>query len=158
MTRLMFAYDNDTGLWWSRVEDHPAATTEKIAVPILDYEAIGVDGDFTRPFEYRLEAMTTEALQHANLVWTRKVPLHIRNLHRDFWGLQALRPSRASLTSRQAAALQALESSDAPLIEPEVAERMGRKPGQALPFLLQIAAKGLVRVQNRGGCVLWAVA
>ena len=158
MPRLMFAHDNDTGQWWSRVENHPAAVHDKIAVPVLDYEAIGADGDYTRPFAYRLEAMTTEALQHANLVWTRNVPLHIRNLHREFWGLQSLRPSRESLTFRQAAALQALESSDAPLTEPEVAERMGRKPGRALPFLLQVAAKGLVRVDNRAGCVLWAVA
>lgn len=157
MTSLMFAYDNNTGLWWSRIED-PSVPEKKIAVPVLDYEAIGAGGDYTRPFEYRLEAFGVEVLRSADLTWTRKAPLHTRNAHRQFWGLAPLRPSRDTLTPLQTAALAALESSDVPLSEPEVAERMGRKPGRALPFLLQVAAKGLARVQDRGGCVLWAVA
>jgi len=96
MLTITYALDRDTGLFWSRVENHPTAGNQKIAVPILDYEAIGAGGDFTQPLTYNLERMGIEALIHARLKWTRKAPSVVKDMHRAFWGLPPLRPGRHS--------------------------------------------------------------
>lgn len=90
MKTITYAVDLDTGQVWSRLEGDLAVGDQKIAVPILEYDKIGEGGDFTRPFIYYLERMDTTALIHARLRWTRKVPLEIRNQHRQFWGLKPL--------------------------------------------------------------------
>lgn len=63
-------------------------------MPILQYHKIGENGDFTQPLTYRLEGMSIMALVHARLRWTRKIPLDAKNLHREFWGLQPLKPAK----------------------------------------------------------------
>jgi hypothetical protein len=76
------------------VENHPTAGNDKIAIPILDYDRIGEGGDFTGPLTYHLEAMGIDALFHARLKWTRKAPSAVKDMHRAFWGMPPLRPSR----------------------------------------------------------------
>jgi hypothetical protein len=39
---------------------------------------------------YRLGRMDITALIHARLRWSRKVPLAVKNLHREFWGIKPL--------------------------------------------------------------------
>lgn len=94
MKTITYGIDLDTGLVFSRLEGDPTVGDMKIAVPVLQYERIGENGDFTKPLEYRLERMSTTALIHARLRWTRKIPLDAKNLHREFWGLQPLKPAR----------------------------------------------------------------
>ena len=154
---ITYAIDTDTGLWWSRVEGHLTAGQHRIAVPVLNYDEIGAGGDFTQPFTFHLEAMGIEALLRANLRWTRQAPLPVRNLHRGFWGLKPLEASRETLTDRQAAVLAILESQGGPMTEGEVARQWGRRPGAALSFLRQLAAKGLVEGRAEGGVSVWRV-
>ena len=58
MRQIQFAYDPETGQWWSADYD-----ARKVVVPVLDWEAIGKDadgndtGDFTGPLKYSLEMM-----------------------------------------------------------------------------------------------------
>lgn len=85
----MYGVD-DSGLVWSRVTDAPAMGAQCVAVPVLEYEKIGQGGDFSKPLTYRLERMDITALIHAPLRWTRKIPLHIKNVHRQFWGMKPL--------------------------------------------------------------------
>ena len=94
MLVVTYALDCDTGQWWSRVEGHPSAGRQKVAVPIMDYEAIGEGGNFSKPLVYHLGSMSIEALLHANLRWTRKAPSAVKDMHRAFWGMPPLRPSR----------------------------------------------------------------
>ena len=88
MLTITYAIDLDTGQVWSRVEGHRTAGLHKIGVPILEYARIGEGGDFTKPFTYELEAMGIEALLHARLKWTRKIPVETKNYHRRFWGMK----------------------------------------------------------------------
>jgi hypothetical protein len=94
MLIITYAVDLQTGQWWSRVEGHTTAGKQKVALPVLDYEAIGVGGDFTKPLTFHLEAMGIEALLHADLRWTRKASVAVKNMHRAFWGMPPLRPGR----------------------------------------------------------------
>ena len=153
--RITYAIDGDSGQWWSRVEGHPHAGQQKVAVPVLDYDEIGADGDFTKPFTYHLEAMGIEALFQANLRWTRQASLAVRNTHREFWGVGPLRASTGSLTDRQAAVLAILQSQGDPMTAAEVTRRWGRRLGAAVPFLRQLAAKGLVKPIAGGAVLLW---
>lgn len=93
MKTITYAVDQDTGQVWSRLEGDPSVGSEKIAVPVLDYLAIGRDGDFSAPLTYNLERMGIEALIGSCLRWTRKIPTEIKNAHRRFWGMKPLRVS-----------------------------------------------------------------
>jgi hypothetical protein len=59
-------------------------------VPVLDYEAIGEGGDFTKPFKYSLEKFDSIGRWTPTLQYTRKIPTPIKNAHRAFWGLKPL--------------------------------------------------------------------
>ncbi len=65
----------------------------EVAWPILDYEAIGKDGDFTKPLTYKLEKFSVLLVgpEWQTLIWTRKIPVEQKNIHRKFWGFQPLK-------------------------------------------------------------------
>lgn len=64
----------------------------EVAVPVLDYEKIGEGGDFSKPLKYHLEKLPVFALvgEWADLWWTRKIPVQVKNAHREFWGMRPL--------------------------------------------------------------------
>jgi hypothetical protein len=66
----------------------------EVVVPVLDYEKIGEGGDFNQPLTYTLESFPVFALagrEYNSLRWTRKIPLEIKNHHRQFWGMGLLK-------------------------------------------------------------------
>ena len=83
---ITYAIDTDSGMVVSRVGG-------EIAWPILQWDRIGVDGDFTKPLEYALETIPVLSVGSAwrALHWTRKVPVAIKNRHRVFWGMAQLK-------------------------------------------------------------------
>lgn len=87
MNRIItYCYDED-GLVYSRVGS-------EIAIPVLDFDSIGKDGDFTAPLTYTLEKDNVLSLASVwrSLTWTKKIPVEIKNRHRAFWGMQPLKP------------------------------------------------------------------
>jgi hypothetical protein len=87
MSRIItYAVEEETGLVYSRVG-------AEIAVPVLQYERIGKGGDFTGPLEYELEKFGVHELCGAwnTLRWTKKIPVALKNRHREFWGMAALK-------------------------------------------------------------------
>lgn len=83
---ITFAYHKDDGLVVSRVGS-------EIAVPVLEFEKIGQDGDFTGPMEYHLEKFPVHSIggrDWPRYKWTKKIPLELKNRHRAFWGFPAL--------------------------------------------------------------------
>ena len=84
MRTITYAFNTD-GEVISRMGD-------QIAHPILDYKKIGEGGDFTQPFEYFLD--TTSVLHFSGLysefIWTKRIPVELKNFHRIFWGLPPL--------------------------------------------------------------------
>ena len=84
----MYAINKEDGFVVSRVGN-------EVAWPVLHYDRIGRDGDFTGPTEYELEKMPVLSLAScwSQLKWTKKIPTRIKNLHRTFWGFKSLKES-----------------------------------------------------------------
>lgn len=77
---IQYAIDQDTGLVWSRVGD-------EVAFPECQYIEAGPNNCFD--LRYKLEKDTVlRTLPHANLKWTKKIPVKIKNVHRKFWGMK----------------------------------------------------------------------
>lgn len=79
---IRYAIHRDEGTVISQVGD-------AVAWPVLDYEQIGQDGDFTQPFTYTLERcpVLSVGAEWRRLRWTRKIPVELKNVHRAFWGM-----------------------------------------------------------------------
>ena len=84
----------------------------KMAWPVLDFPAIGMGGkdrcpntgkegeheypkgNFTGPFRYDLMEMDLyDVREYSVLLFTKKIPLEIKNYHRKFWGMKPVGPS-----------------------------------------------------------------
>ena len=86
MNRIItYAVSKDDGLVISRVGS-------EVAVPVLQYEKIGEGGDFTKPLEYELEKFPVLSLasEWPLYKWTKKIPVELKNKHREFWGFKKL--------------------------------------------------------------------
>jgi hypothetical protein len=89
---ITYGIDDESGLVYSRVGD-------QVAVPVLDFEAIGqggdgyAPGDFRGPTRYTLEKCSVYDIRDewAGIRWTKQVPLPVKNAHRQFWGFPPLR-------------------------------------------------------------------
>ena len=101
--RITYAIDQDNCVV-SRVGND-------FAWPVLDFDRIGAGGadkhpntgeesgayapqDFNGPMWYNLEKVYLFDMtpgQYARLRWTRKIPLEIKNYHRAFWGMKAVK-------------------------------------------------------------------
>ena len=81
---IQYGIDPDTGYVWSRVDS-------EVAVPVIDFAAMGPSDGFA--MKANLERMSTlDALPSINWVrWTRKVPIELKNMHREFWGMKPLK-------------------------------------------------------------------
>jgi len=81
--RIKYGIDTETGLVWSKIGS-------EVAVPILNYPAMTPANNFQT--SYFLEKMdvlkTLPSIKYVN--WTRKIPLSIKNIHREFWGMKKL--------------------------------------------------------------------
>ena len=90
--RIRYAIDTDTGM----VVSHNM-TTHEFCWPILDFAGIGqggngfAKGDFNGPMNYKLEKIASRDASCSSLIFTVKVPLKDKNLHRQFWGMKPIR-------------------------------------------------------------------
>jgi hypothetical protein len=83
---ITYAINQDDGIVVSRVGS-------EIAWPVLQYEKLGEGGDFTKPAEYALEKMPVTSVDGRTwqgLKWTKKIPVELKNRHREFWGFPKL--------------------------------------------------------------------
>lgn len=104
MQTITYAWDNDTGRVWSRFSPgHVDGKYQEdlVAVPVLQYNDMAPENNFQAT--YKLEKFRVhEALQGADLTWTKKIPVAVKNQHRSFWGLKPLPP--AGLFTKEAKA------------------------------------------------------
>jgi len=75
----------------------------EIAFPVLDFAAIGQGGDgfqpgdFRGPERYSLKKSPVHPyfregdVTYAEVRWTKKIPIPVKNLHRKFWGMRPLK-------------------------------------------------------------------
>ena len=96
---ILYGIEKDTGLVYSRVPSEPAKA--QCAGPVLDYAAIGqggtgddgieyAPGDFNGPVRYHLEKMPLYDV-YRHCTWTKKIPVELKNRHREFWGFPKLK-------------------------------------------------------------------
>jgi hypothetical protein len=90
MKQITYAVEKETGLVISRVGS-------ELCIPVMDFEGIGKGGDYTKPIEYTPQKFPLSALNwtYQNYRWTKKIPIEIKNLHREFWGFKPLKGEAA---------------------------------------------------------------
>ncbi len=80
---IQYAIDQDTSQVVSRVG-------LEYAWPILDYEGMTPENGYD--MKYNLEKLDCLQWVHLGcLVWTRKIPNKIKNIHRKFWNMKPLK-------------------------------------------------------------------
>jgi hypothetical protein len=93
MNRIItYAYSKDDGIVISRVDS-------EFACPVLQFEQIGqggngyAAGDFRGPMNYKLEKFPIHTIGRdwPRYVWTKKIPVRLKNRHRKFWGMKPLK-------------------------------------------------------------------
>ncbi len=84
MKTIMYAIDTETGHIISRVDS-------EVAIPVLQYNDMKPENNFKT--DYKLEKMHVFAIakSYGNYRWTVKVPLYMKNKHREFWGMKPLK-------------------------------------------------------------------
>ncbi len=84
MKTIMYAINTETGHIISRVDSD-------VAIPVLQYGDMQPENNFTPT--YKLEKMPVFAIagEYGMYKWTRKVPLYMKNKHREFWGMKPLK-------------------------------------------------------------------
>ena len=83
MKNIMYMVDQDTGLVFSKVY-------HEVAVPVLDFEGMRPDNGFKTA--YNLEKMPDyHVYPYCHVIHTKKIPVELKNLHRKFWGMEALK-------------------------------------------------------------------
>ena len=65
----------------------------KVCVPVLEFESIGKDGDFTQPFTFTLELMDSSVMygQHYRRIGRTKVPDRMKEIFRRAFAGEVLK-------------------------------------------------------------------
>ena len=91
---IQYAYNVHSGMCISRVGSN-------IACPVLEYDKMQPENNFET--SYKLEKMSVHAISQVwdEYKWTRKIPFHVKNMHRKFWGMPELkrRPNSHEMTA-----------------------------------------------------------
>jgi hypothetical protein len=62
-----------------------------VAIPVLEYEQMNIFNGFEA--KYRLEKFNLFSIvsTYPAYIWTRKIPVEIKNEHRKFWGMRGVK-------------------------------------------------------------------
>ena len=82
MKQITYAIDMDTGHVWSRVGN-------KFAIPILDFEGMKPENNFS--IKYDLGLVDVLGCYRNTLIYTKKIPVEVKNYHRAYWGMTSLK-------------------------------------------------------------------
>ena len=85
LRQITYAIDPDTGLCISRFGD-------RSAWPILNWEDMLPENNFATSY-YLEDDSIFDCLPRVwrGLHWTRRIPVAIKNIHREFWGFKLLK-------------------------------------------------------------------
>ena len=84
MNRIItYAIDKVSGMVFSQVGS-------EMAVPVLDYEGMTPENNFQTAYYLERVSVFTAHLG-TNLLWTRKIPNALKNVHREFWNMKPLK-------------------------------------------------------------------
>lgn len=95
MRQITYAWDTVACVWISRLGN-------ELAWPVLQFDQLGKNGDFTAPAVYALNKISVFHVHQPwdSLRWTKHVPLTVKNEHRKFWGFPLLPVPKFKVGSR----------------------------------------------------------
>lgn len=82
--RIQYYFNLDDSHVYSRVGS-------EVAIPILDYEGMKPENNYQMNYYLEKYSMLSVCSDLARCVGTRKIPVHMKNLHRKFWGMKELK-------------------------------------------------------------------
>lgn len=87
MKQITYAIHAESGHIYSRVGN-------EVALPVLEFDKMGPENNFAAT--YHLESFPVFDLIHEwhLLTWTKKIPLELKNRHREFWGMPKLKTGK----------------------------------------------------------------
>lgn len=84
MKTIQYGIDTTTGLVWSRIGS-------EVAIPVLQFDQMTPQNNFNTVYELeKMDVIHTAGQAYNSVVWTRKIPIEIKNRHRKFWGMKSL--------------------------------------------------------------------
>jgi hypothetical protein len=81
---IQYAIDTETGLVISRYGD-------EIAFPELQYKDMNSKNKYTAGYILQKTSVFAVAVAWDYYKWTRKIPVEIKNKHREFWGFKPIK-------------------------------------------------------------------
>jgi hypothetical protein len=70
--------------------------------PILDYEGMTPENGFKLVYRWaKIPVIQLMPAEWNSLRWTKKIPLEVKNFHRQLWGLKPTKPKAPRLTKRR---------------------------------------------------------
>ena len=104
---VTYGFDNSTGAVM-------LITYDFILCPVIDFEGIGSDGDFSKPYDWYVEKMDRN-LSHIDRVSKNKVPKRVKEFYRFLLQNNIL---KIKVTANKAHLITAPELVDQPLYTP----------------------------------------
>src|SRR5208337_1540092 len=87
MRQITYAIHED-GHVWSRVGS-------EVALPVLEFDKMGPENNFAATYHLEKFPVNGNLLHDWRLLtWTKKIPLELKNRHREFWGLPTLKTGK----------------------------------------------------------------
>jgi len=63
----------------------------EVAWPILDWDAMQPENNFSTRYDLEKVDVLSIGTEYRYIKWTKKIPVEVKNIHREFWGFKPLR-------------------------------------------------------------------
>ena len=80
---IQYAIDLDLGQVISRVND-------RVLIPVLDFEGMKPENNFKTNYDLQEFSIYDISQNWYSYKWTKKIPIEIKNLHRQKWNMKLL--------------------------------------------------------------------
>lgn len=81
---ITYAIDGDTGCVVSRVGS-------EVAIDVLDFEGMSPKDNYETKYNLEKHSVYDTLRYMPALKWTKKIPIEVKNRHRNFWGMPSLK-------------------------------------------------------------------
>ena len=81
--RIRYMVNKDDGIVYSQVY-------HDVAVPVLDFEGMKPENNWKMACNLE-KTPDHQVYPYCHLIHTRKIPVELKNVHREFWGMKPLK-------------------------------------------------------------------
>lgn len=87
MKIITYAIHADTGHVYSQVGGD-------VALPVLEFDKMSPENNFAATYHLEKFPLHHLVYEFHLLTWTKKIPLELKNQHREFWGMPKLKSGK----------------------------------------------------------------